>query len=132
MVIGEVSDFCLDLIAETKERSVFFMYNNYYSGYDNNNANYDDNSNNNSTVPTYQPPKPTKANIETYIANTLGVEREALRFEQIIERPHVWKHSCLSVGVGVLPEKRLNFFNVVMIYYSVCDKCCEVIYYVEE
>ena len=76
-------------------------------------------------------PKPTKANVEIFIANTMKLNHEIFKFESISERPSKWKHSCLRTGVTVLNEQALNYFSCATIYFAICPTCNKVIYYIE-
>lgn len=92
------------------------MYNDMYDGY----------YNSSKTL------RPTKSNIEMFIANSIQVNYATVKFNDVSERPSIWKHACVQTGVTALNEGVLNFYNVAKIYYVVCPMCNKINYYVEE
>lgn len=76
--------------------------------------------------------RPTKANIELFIANSIQINPDFVKFVEISDRPSVWKHACVKAGVSILNVTKLNFFDVAFVYYTICPLCSRVVYYVEK
>lgn len=75
-------------------------------------------------------PRITKQVVEEYIAYSLQVPANRIKFVRIKEAPSVWRHACVPTGVVVQKPARLVYGGV-PIDFAVCRSCGKVSYYFE-
>jgi len=74
-------------------------------------------------------PVVSKRVVEDYIACSLNIHREVLKFERLDNLPRQWKHACLTGGVTILRDYALSLGESTVINFVFCGMCGKVIYF---
>ena len=77
----------------------------------------------------------TPRNVEDALSWRLKTPLNDIVFKRVSEKPVLWRHACLRVGVTALKPQMFVFDDGSRVYYVTCPKfptCPVVIYFIEE
>lgn len=73
----------------------------------------------------------TYKQVETGIAQTLGVMPSALKYHRLTEEPNRWRHACKRTGVVETKPTTIYPYGI-QLDYLVCPYCGSVLYYLHQ
>lgn len=79
----------------------------------------------------YTTGKPTRMELEDYIATLLNTPVNMIKFVKLEDIPNKWKHACVQTGAVELAPVQLQV-GTTYVQYAVCPYCAKVLYHAED